>query len=553
MAPSLDAVSVAEKAGHALTAVPGVPGALQVGDAGYRATFNRAGVHFTPAGATAGLGIGLAAIQRGGAAVPLDAGPWSADVNVARRPVTDGVREQATARHGTVEWDVVLDHPVAGRGDLVVSADLTGVTGPARPAAGRKGLQLSLDHGTSVRLGQTVVADATGTELYRATPTVAHGRIKLTVPASVLHGAAYPLTIDPTVSGTTPVETNVGALQPAVAFDGEDFLVVWADVNFQTSAQEVYGAQVKGDGTQVQPIGPISTVDSFVDSAPSVAWNGTRFLVVWDEQFTSSDHDILGRRVNRAGFPLDMPFALASSAVNQTAPSVTAGGSTFYAVWTATPSSNDVYGGRVDTNGALLDGNGGRVVVGASVGESAPDVDWNGSSYLVTYERLFIANDPDIYGQRVDASANPVGTTFPIATVSGAEQAPKVASNGSDHLVVWQSGGDILGARVSSAGAVLGGVTVSNATDTQSAPDVAFNGAYLVAWRDRRDGHNAIWAARVATGGTVQDPGGILVEPGTETGGFSGPAVAAAPSGSWAIDYDNALSAGITQRTVAPK
>ena len=206
--PSLDAVAVAEKAGHALTAVPGAPGTLQVADAGYRATFDGAGVHFTPEGATSGLGIGLAAIHRGNAAVHLRPGGWSADVNIARRSVADGVREQATARRGTVEWDVVLDRPVVGRGDLVVGADLTGVAGPPRPAAGRDGLHLSLDDGTTVRLGQTVVVDATGTELYRATPTVADGRVELTVPAAVLDGAAYPLTIDPTVSGATPVSTN---------------------------------------------------------------------------------------------------------------------------------------------------------------------------------------------------------------------------------------------------------------------------------------------------------------------------------------------------------
>lgn len=549
--PSLDAVAVAEKAGHALTAVPGASGALQVADAGYRATFDRAGVHFRPEGATSGLGIGLAAIQRGGAAIHLDAGSWSADVNVARRPVANGVREQATARRGTVEWDVVLDHPVAGRGDLVISADLTGVAGPPRPAAGREGLHLSLDDGTRVRLGQTMVVDATGAELYRATPTVARGRVEMTVPTTVLERATYPLTIDPTVSGTTPVSTNVASAEPAVAFDGADFLVVWTEAVNGTI--EVYGAQVKGDGTQVQPTGAISTVDATTDRYPSVAWNGTRFLVVWDDAFSATDHDIYGRQVNPAGVPLGSPFPLASSATNQSKPSVTAGGSNFYAVWTAQPSSDDVYGGRVDTNGALLDGNGGRVVVGAGLGESAPDVDWNGTSYLVTYERLFITNDPDIYGQQVDASANPVGTPFPIATVSGPEQAPKVASNGSDHLVVWQRGGDILGARVSSSGVVLGGVTVSSATNTQSTPDVAFNGVYLVAWRDRRDDHNAIWAARVATDGTVQDSDGILVEPGTETGGFSGPAVAAGPGGKWAIDYDNALTAGITQRSVAPK
>ena len=175
-------------------------------------------------------------------------------------------------------------------------------------------------------MGETVVVDASGRVLYRALPTIADGRVELVVPDAVLEHAAYPITIDPTVSSGQMVNSpSTLAEQPSIAFDGEDYLVAWSE--YDGSNFEIRAAQVNGDGTIVQPIGFLSTQgDSRDDQRPAVAWNGTRFLVTWEHAFSSADIDVFGRIVNRAGFPIGSVFTVVAPVGNQTFPSVAAVG-----------------------------------------------------------------------------------------------------------------------------------------------------------------------------------------------------------------------------------
>ena len=95
----------------------------------------------------------------------MDAGVWHADANVARRSLGRGLHEQVSARDRELEWDVVLDAPPPGRGPLRVEAELTGARTATRI---RHALRFILTSGERVRMGELVVKDATGTELYRA-------------------------------------------------------------------------------------------------------------------------------------------------------------------------------------------------------------------------------------------------------------------------------------------------------------------------------------------------------------------------------------------------
>jgi hypothetical protein len=102
-----------------------------------------------------------------------------------------------------------------------------------------------------------------------------------------------------------------------------------------------------------------------------------------------------------------------------------------------------------------------------------------------------------------------------------------------DYLVAWGQGGDIYGQRVSAAGAALDGATgfvISNATDVQAQPSIAFNGTdFVVVWSDHRSGtFYDIYGTRVDGTGTVLNGGpggGVLLSPAGVTNKQS-PAVA---------------------------
>ena len=95
-----------------------------------------------------------------------------------------------------------------------------------------------------------------------------------------------------TISARPEAETS-----PTLAFDGTNYLVVWV-----TGADEdIYGARVSTSGTVLDPAGiEIAAHVGFNETSPSVAFDGTNYLVVWQE---IPCNRILGRRVSQGGVP----------------------------------------------------------------------------------------------------------------------------------------------------------------------------------------------------------------------------------------------------------
>jgi hypothetical protein len=85
---------------------------------------------------------------------------------------------------------------------------------------------------------------------------------------------------------------------------------------------------------------------------------------------------------------------------------------------------------------------------------------------------------------------------------------------------------------------------------------VAFNGTWLLVWNDRRTtgAGPGVYGARIRADGTVVDPAGFVIAPGTN----GEPAVGARPGkAGWTVAYPrldvNAASNQMLVRDVAPK
>ena len=151
---------------------------------------------------------------------------------------------------------------------------------------------------------------------------------------------------------------NPGAkVSPAVAHDGTNFLVVWT--NWTPSTVTLRGTRVSGAGTVLDPSGIDISTNAYIKYAPALAHDGTNFLVVWHEARTGG-HDLHGARVSGAGTVLDPSGIPISTAVNdQTAPSVAYNGTNFLVVWQDARSGvSDIYGTRVNSAGTVLNPNG---------------------------------------------------------------------------------------------------------------------------------------------------------------------------------------------------
>jgi hypothetical protein len=410
-----------------------------------------------------------------------------------------------------------------GAGDLevrvaVLGAEFLGETEGGLHLTGGK-LGVRYGHGTWIdRLGNATAVPARWDG----------GAIVLTVPVSILEGSLYPAVLDPIISPELGIDAPVYGppkgiqSSPAVAWDGTNHLVVWEDGRDTYSA--IYGARLSAAGAVQDPGGIIISASAFSAVNPAVAWDGTNHLVVWEEyRVATQDVDIFGARVSAAGVVQDPGGIAVSTALGtQRDPAVSFDGSNHLVVWEDDRDSTnvDIYGARVSAAGAVQDADGIRITTAVGI-QSGPAVSWNGTNHLVVWHDHRSGNDSDVYGARVTPNGvvhDPSG--FVIAAAPGYQSWPAVSWDGANHLVVWHNttsyfdtDANVYGARVSAEGVVHGAIAISAAAGNQSYPAVSWDGTnHLVVWADSRNSSASdIYAARVSPVGSVLDPGGLAI------------------------------------------
>jgi len=163
---------------------------------------------------------------------------------------------------------------------------------------------------------------------------------------------AYGALVSPTgvVSDPFQISQSMYAANPVVAFGDTNYLVVWG-------RSDIYAARVTPSGM---------VLDEFVISAapdiqcsPSVAFDDTNFLVVWCDSRTGFDSlDIYGARVSSEGVVLDSAGIRICGVENyQASPAVAFDGSNYVVVWEdyRSDSTSDIYGAELNTAGHVID------------------------------------------------------------------------------------------------------------------------------------------------------------------------------------------------------
>ena len=308
--------------------------------------------------------------------------------------------------------------------------------------------------------------------------------------------------------------TSVG---PAVAFGGTNYLVVWDDRRPAPTTTSTAPGSARRARSSTRTASSSSAPPATRSSTPRSPFDGTNYLVVWDDSSpTTVSNDIYGasphqrRHRRRQRHPRSPPRPTVRSP-----PSVASDGIDYLVVWEDRRSGtdHDIYGTRVTKTGTVLDPVG--TPISTAAGEQVTSaVGFDGTDFLVVWEDHRSGTNADIYGSRVAGAGNALDPSgIPISTAANDQLGPKVASDGTNALVVWSdnrsgTSRDIYGTRVSNTGTVLSpsGTPISTAPNDQSQPALAFNGTYLVIWNDRRAGTRTdIYGARVDTTGAVQD------------------------------------------------
>lgn len=338
----------------------------------------------------------------------------------------------------------------------------------------------------------------------------------------------------------TLVLTGSAVRAPAVAAAADgSALVVWRDeYPLGPSSISIYGALVAPDGrSALSTPRLIATRTEAALETPTVASDGTGFLVGWVDRPTRSPAEARAIRVMPSGERVGVPVALAAPSPIDPGISLAFNGTDYVAVWSEWVDAVRNYRivtARVRTDGTRRDAT--PTPLTTSGGQQTdPWITRQGAGALVTWSELTFgpggSSRTEVRSGRVrddGTPLDPAGVTVSAGDYRGDHPAAVAGSRGA--LVVWDGSAvgsstasvDIFARRLSVDGAVTGEqLLLSRGPVERASPAVASDGTqFLVVWYERRTPDGALYAARVQADGTVIDPVGIVVRdphrPGSE-------------------------------------
>jgi len=342
------------------------------------------------------------------------------------------------------------------------------------------------------------------------------------------------ITQDGTLIDSTPINISISPepplpsewkWAPVISFDGANYLAVWAD--YTQGYYYINCARVTPTGAVLDPYGIVISSGSSDKDFPTVAFDGTNYLIVWQDK-RNGNFDIYGARITPSGTVLDpsgIPINLDPGP--QIHPSISFDGTNYFVVWMDSINFN-ISGARITPMGVVLDTTA-IVISYASSPLVSPEVEFDGINYLVCWRKAW--PNGNIYGARVAPNGTVLDTAILIYE-DGYLSSSRLglAFGDSTYLVAWEglnnletsNNCDIYGIRVTRNVNVIDSLKHCVSTTIKSTevyPSLSFDGVnYLAVWEDRTypvppvdNSGFTIQASRIAPDGSILDPEGIIV------------------------------------------
>ncbi|MFZ4430845.1 MAG: GC-type dockerin domain-anchored protein, partial [Phycisphaerales bacterium] len=259
----------------------------------------------------------------------------------------------------------------------------------------------------------------------------------------------------------------------------------------------------------------------------SIAWDGVRALVAWDEGPQGlTPTRVRALRLDAGGAPVDAAPVEVMQGFNVAAGALDGRFLVVASRHGVSMQFLNLHGRRIDgASGEMLDPTGG-VLLGGGYYSGQPRVRTDGLQWLVCTHSAWSATSSqgDATLARVPVSGPPTLAANPTP-VSGATGDLDAACSESECLLVWRSGTlsgpntSISGRFMNRDGSFRGGVfTIAEAPGRQLRPVATFDGThYLVAWEDQRgqtsffDARTDVYGVRLATDGRPVDQQAFLL------------------------------------------
>jgi hypothetical protein len=238
--------------------------------------------------------------------------------------------------------------------------------------------------------------------------------------------------------------------------DSGSFVVVWTSRGQDGSDRGVFGQRFAADASLDGDEFQVNTTTTYGQHRARVATTGaSSFVVVWQDE-SGASAEARGQRFDGAGTKAGPEFLVNTySTGDQSTPDVSADGSgNFVAVWGSSQFGGDspdgsgsgVFGQRFDASGNKV-GPEFQVNSYTTGDQYYPRVARQSTGeFLVVWQSKDQDGDFEgVFGQRFDATGNPLGQELAINTyTTGIQRTPAVARYGPrDYVAAWQSGGEV--------------------------------------------------------------------------------------------------------------
>ena len=227
----------------------------------------------------------------------------------------------------------------------------------------------------------------------------------------------------------------------SVAFDGTNFLLIWEDDNngaFNgTTGWQVWGQFISTSGQKVGSPFPISSTGVWFDGNKTMVYANGHYLVTYTKLINpalgwdSTNRYVAGRLVAPDG-SIGKEFRISSGYGARE--SVWTNGSNFLVAWGEDQYDTEVRACIINGDGTL----GTELSVNASPEKSDNPISiaWDGTNYLVVWCDQLTSGNWQVYGQKVSAAGALVGGVIPIAVDSTKNQVATTASCGPSNCLV---------------------------------------------------------------------------------------------------------------------
>ncbi|MEO0108465.1 MAG: hypothetical protein ABIK62_04755, partial [candidate division WOR-3 bacterium] len=305
---------------------------------------------------------------------------------------------------------------------------------------------------------------------------------------------------------------------PSLAYGSGVALVLWNGFLLPEQRSNVQFKRVSQSGVVLDSLPKAIATYCPYQWDPAVAFDGTNYLVVWeDDRNVANGTDIYATRVSPTGQTLDAQcIEVCTYEGDQYYPAVTFDGVNYVVAWQDERYGRaDVYAARITPAGQLLDSQAIWIAWQSGEDESYPTLVSGDTVTLIAWERA----RREIEGRRIGRSGRVLDQDPIELTPDERGRAPHAAFDGNNFLVVFHDDRDdtidIFGTLVGQDGVVRNAefrISVGDTAEEREAR-LAFDGTnYLVAWLTHRPGDWEVHATRVTPNCAVLDSPSILVD-----------------------------------------